>query len=47
MVTLEHHDRPVEFGHVQTQVICPDLLIGRVREDLHTNDMLLVELSSD
>lgn len=34
MVTLEHHDRPVQFGHVQTQVVRPDLFISRVGENL-------------
>lgn len=34
MVALEHHDRPVESGHIQTQIIRPDLLIGRVGENL-------------
>lgn len=34
MVTLEHHDWPVEFGHVQTQVVRPDLFISRVGENL-------------
>lgn len=34
MVTLEHHDWPVQFGHVQTQVVRPDLFISRVGENL-------------
>lgn len=34
MVTLEHHDWAVQFGHVQTQVVRSDLFISRVGENL-------------
>lgn len=34
MMALEHHDGSVQLGNVQTQVVRPDLLIGRVGENL-------------
>lgn len=34
VMALEHHDRSVKLGHVQTQVVRPDLLIGCVGENL-------------
>lgn len=34
VMALQHHDGSVQLGHVETQVIRPDLLIGRVREHL-------------
>lgn len=33
-MALEHHDGSVEPGHVQAQVVRPDLLVGRVGENL-------------
>ncbi len=33
-MALEHHNRTVEFGHIQTEVISSDLLIGCIRENL-------------
>lgn len=34
VMALEHHDGPVEPGHVQAQVVRSDLLVGRVGENL-------------
>lgn len=34
VVTLEHDDRPVEAGHVQAEVVRPDLFVRRVGENL-------------
>lgn len=33
-MALEHHNRTIEFGHIQTEVISSDLFIGCVRENL-------------
>lgn len=34
VVTLEHDDGPVEAGHVEAEVICPDFFVRRVGEHL-------------
>lgn len=34
VVTLEHDDGPVQAGHVQAEVVCPDFFVRRVGEDL-------------
>lgn len=34
VMALEHHDGSVQLGHVQAQVVCSDLFVGRVGENL-------------
>lgn len=34
VMALEHHDRAVEFRHIQAKIISSDLFIGRVGENL-------------
>lgn len=34
VMALEHHNRTIKFGHIQTEVISSDLFIGCVRKNL-------------